>query len=85
MQTFARVLALLGVIVIVIAAVLLGYDVIQINQLHAVAISNRSAGFNNPVYSVLWTALLALVGGFVAGLGVAMLRQRPAANVNRPS
>ncbi|GGR14905.1 hypothetical protein [Deinococcus ruber] len=85
MQTFARVIALVGLVVIVVAAVILGKNIIDINQLHAVASANRSTNFFNPVYDIMWGAGLALVGGFVAGLGVALMTRRNGPTLRRPS
>lgn len=48
------------------------YNVIEINQLHAVAVANRSAGFNNPRNWVLIGAGLGLVAGLLLGMGLAM-------------
>ncbi len=48
------------------------YDVIQINQLHAVAIANRSAGFANPRNWVMIAAALGLVAGLLLGMGIAL-------------
>lgn len=48
------------------------YVVIQLNQLHAVAIANRSAGFVNPRNWTLIGAGLGLLAGLLLGMGVAM-------------
>lgn len=77
MPTLARIVTLLGLILIVVGAVLLGKDIIDINQLHAVASANRSNNFfNNPVYNVIWTSVAALLGGLLAGIGLGMMRRR---------
>ena len=78
MTILSRIVTLLGLILIVVGAVLLAKDVIDINQLHAVASANRSNNFfNNPVYTVIWTAGIALVGGLLAGIGIGLMsRQR---------
>jgi len=78
MTLLSRIVTLLGLILIVVGAVLLAKDVIDINQLHAVASANRSNNFfNNPVYTVIWTAGIALVGGLLAGIGIGLTsRQR---------
>lgn len=74
MTILSRIVALLGLILIVVGAVLLAKDVIDINQLHAVASANRSNNFfNNPVYTVIWTAGIALVGGLLAGIGIGLM------------
>jgi len=78
MTLLSRIVTLLGLILIVVGAVLLAKDVIVINQLHAVASANRSNNFfDNPVYTVIWTAGIALVGGLLAGIGIGLTsRQR---------
>ncbi len=79
MTILARIVALIGLILIVVAAVFLAKTVIDINQLHAVANANRSTTFFNPVYNVLWTAGIAALGGLLAGTGLGlMMRRRPA-------
>ncbi|WP_310583702.1 hypothetical protein [Deinococcus sp.] len=76
MTIFARIVALIGLILIVGAAVFLAKTVIDINQLHAVANANRSTIFFNPVYNVLWTAGIALLGGLLAGTGLGLMMRR---------
>lgn len=76
MRILSRLLVLVGVIVIVVSAVLLGKDVIDINQLHAVANANRSTNFPSPLNTVLITYGLSVVGAFLTGLGVSMPRSR---------
>lgn len=78
MSILARIVVLLGLILIVVAAVLLGKAVIDINQLHAVASANRSNSFATPVYNVIWTAGIALLGGLLAGLGLGLMTRRRA-------
>ncbi|PTA67707.1 hypothetical protein [Deinococcus arcticus] len=70
MSLLSRVALLLGVVLLIAAAVLLGKDVIDINQLHAVANANRSTNFPSPLNNVLITVALAAAGGFLAGLGL---------------
>ncbi|MFC6802227.1 hypothetical protein ACFQDE_11315 [Deinococcus caeni] len=48
MQLLSRLALAVGLILLVAAAVLLGKDVIDINQLHAVANANRSTNFPSP-------------------------------------
>ncbi|WP_309571348.1 hypothetical protein [Deinococcus sp.] len=74
MRILSRLLVLLGVVVIVVSAVLLGKDVIDINQLHAVANANRSTSFPSPLNNVLITYVLSVVGAFLTGLGISMPR-----------
>lgn len=72
MRIFSRVLVLLGIIVVIASAILLAKDVIDINQLHAVANANRSSSFPSPLNNVLITYALSVVGAFLTGLGVSM-------------
>lgn len=72
MQFSKNLLLVLGGILGVAFVALMFYDVIQINQLHAVAIANRSAGFENPRNWVMLGALLGLVSGLLLGMGIAM-------------
>lgn len=72
MRIFSRVLVLLGIIVVIASALMLGKDVIDINQLHAVANANRSASFPSPLNNVLITYVLSVVGAFLTGLGLSM-------------
>lgn len=73
MMRFSKnLLLVLGVVVAIAFVALMVYDVVQINQLHAVAIANRSAGFANPRNWVMLGAALGLVAGLLLGLGIAM-------------
>lgn len=72
MRIFSRVLVLLGIVVVLASALLLGKDVIDINQLHAVANANRSANFPSPLNNILITYALSLAGAFLTGLGLSM-------------
>lgn len=77
MTIFARIVALIGLILIVGAAVFLAKNVIDINQLHAVATANRSNNYApSPVYNVIWTAGIALLGGLLAGTGLGLMMRR---------
>lgn len=75
MQILSRALLVVGLIVVVVALVYLGMNVISINQLHAVAYANKSNDGPNPVNNVMWMTGLAIVGGFLAGLGLSMPRR----------
>ncbi|UBV42224.1 hypothetical protein LAJ19_11405 [Deinococcus taeanensis] len=77
MRILSRVLVTFGVIVLIAAAILLGKDVIDINQLHAVANANRSTNFPSPLNNVLLTTGLTAVGGFLTGLGLSMPKRLP--------
>jgi Ca2+/Na+ antiporter len=81
MSILARVIAVLGLILIVAAAIFLVKNVIDINQLYAVAYSNKSNNYpSSPVYNVIWTAGITLLGGLLAGVGLGMaMRRRQAA------
>lgn len=77
MRLFARLLLALGLLVVVASALLLGKDVIDINQLHAVANANRSTNFPSPLNNVLITYGLAVLGAFLLGLGLGLRGSRP--------
>lgn len=77
MNILSRLLLLLGVVIIIVSGVLLGKDVIDINQLHAVANANRSTNFPSPLNNVLITYGLALLGAFLLGLGLSLPRRAP--------
>jgi hypothetical protein len=72
MKILSRSLIIVGLLVLVSGGVMLAKNAIDINQLHAVAVSMRSSGFPNPLNDVLITAALASVGGFLTGLGLSM-------------
>nr|WP_246580637.1 hypothetical protein [Deinococcus aestuarii] len=72
-----RVLLFFGVVVLLGAVGLLAKNLIDLNQLVAVASANRSTGFFHPGREVLLTAGLALLSGLLLGLGIA-LHTRPA-------
>ncbi|EPH02281.1 hypothetical protein HMPREF1531_01587 [Propionibacterium sp. oral taxon 192 str. F0372] len=64
-------LLVLGLIVLVAFIGIMVYNVIEVNQLHAVAIANRSAGFDNPRNMMLIGSGLGLAAGLLLGLGIA--------------
>ncbi|MFC3834040.1 MULTISPECIES: hypothetical protein [Deinococcus] len=76
MRILSRLLVVVGVIVLIVSGVLLGKDVIDINQLHAVANANRSTNFPSPLNNVLITYALSVAGAFLTGLGVSMPKGR---------
>ncbi|SMB89329.1 hypothetical protein [Deinococcus hopiensis] len=78
MQVLSRVVVILGVLVTLGAVFLLFKNVIDINQLHAVANANRGQDYPSPTNNVLLMTALALVGGFLAGLGVRLAPRRSA-------
>ena len=73
MRIVSRVLAVIGFLTLVAGGVMLAKNAIDINQLHAVAVSNNRS-FNNPLNDVLITAALASGGGLVLGLGLGWWR-----------
>ncbi len=76
MQVLSRVALLLGVLIVIGAAFLLLKNIIDINQLHAVANANRSRDFPSPTNNVAVMAGLTLLGGFLTGLGLSFGRGR---------
>ncbi|GGO34559.1 hypothetical protein [Deinococcus humi] len=76
MKIVSRIVVALGLAIFVVSLLLLGKDVIDINQLHAVANANRSTNFPSPLNNVLITFGLAVVGGFLLGLGLTLPRRR---------
>ena len=76
MKILSRVIVIVGLLTLVAGGVMLAKNAIDINQLHAVAISMRSSGFPNPLNEVMLTAGLSAVGGLLTGLGLTMPRAR---------
>lgn len=77
MAVFSRYLFLiLGLVVLLVGLGFLAKNAIDIDRLHAVAVSDRSAGFYNPLQQVLLMAGLTTVGGILTGLGLGALRKR---------
>lgn len=74
MRVLSRVLLLTGLIVLVVGLVFLGKNIIDINQLHAVAYANKSIEGANPNQQILLMAALTAIGGFLTGLGLSMPR-----------
>ena len=76
MLKFLRgLLIAIGIVLIVATLALLVYDIIQINQIVAVANANKSnaAGFNpNPRWLIILGVGGALLGGFVLGFGLGL-------------
>ena len=73
MMKFSKtLLVVLGVVASLAFVGVMIYVVIQINQLHAVAIANRSAGFANPRNWTLIGAGLGFSGGLLLGIGWAL-------------
>lgn len=79
MSVLSRFALLLGVVLLLVAVFLLVKNVIDINQLHAVANANRSKDYPSPTNNVLLMTGFTLAGGFLAGLGLGLPRgrQRP--------
>ncbi|CAM3961053.1 hypothetical protein [Deinococcus frigens] len=76
MKIVSRIVVALGLVALVASLLLLGKDVIDINQLHAVANANRSTSFPTPLNNVLITFVLAVLGGFLLGLGITLPRRQ---------
>ena len=73
MMKFSKtLLVVLGVVASLAFVGVMIYVVIQVNQLHAVAIANRSAGFVNPRNWTLIGAGLGFLGGLLLGIGLAL-------------
>lgn len=72
MNNLKRVLLFFGVVVLVGTVFLLAKNLIDLNQLAAVASANRSTPFFNPGREVTLTAGLALLSGLLLGLGLAL-------------
>ncbi len=75
-QVVGRVLAILGLIILLVTAGLLAKNAIDINQLHAVSIANRSSNFFNPVYEVATATGLGVVAGLLLGMGLILGSRR---------
>lgn len=75
-QVVGRVLAILGLVLLLVAAGMLAKNAIDINQLHAVAIANRSASFFNPVYEVATATGLGVLAGIFLGMGLILGSRR---------
>ncbi len=65
-------LTVLGMIALIAFIGVCVYNVIEINQLHAVSSANRSREFTNPRNWVLIGAGLGLLSGFLLGVAMAM-------------
>ncbi len=62
----------IGLVAAVVAGVFIGLSVIDINQMHAVAQANRSAGYPNPRDRILLTIGLSAAAAFLLGLGIGL-------------
>ncbi|WP_407540796.1 hypothetical protein Q0M94_05200 [Deinococcus radiomollis] len=82
MTILARLTALIGIILVVAAIVFLTkgvYDVQQqFNQLRIFASSRGNEVLVNPIYTVIWAAGLAVLGGLLAGLGLGLSTRKRA-------
>lgn len=73
MQKFSKTLfTVLGIVALVAFIGLAIYNIIEINQLHAVANANRSAQFHNPRNLILIGYAVGLLAGLLLGLAWAM-------------
>lgn len=69
-------LIVVGVVLVVVAVVLLVKNIIDVNQLSAVASANKSNNlYPNPRNQVMLMGAAGLLGGFAAGLGIGMPSQ----------
>lgn len=75
MRILSRALVVIGLVVLLAGVWFLVNNYIAINQLHAIAYSNRSTDGPNPNQSVLLQTGLATAGGFLMGLGLSMPRR----------
>ena len=81
MTLLARIVALFGLILLVIAIVLMTRNVFDVNQqyqqLRVVTSSRGSEILVNPTFTIFWTAGAAAMGGLLIGLGLGLSsRQR---------
>lgn len=72
MKILSRLLVLLGLLVLLIGIGFLVKGIYDVNIIHAVAISNRSASYYNPRQEIILTSALTAVGGFLMGLSISM-------------
>ena len=76
MMRFSKtLLTVLGCVAALAFIGVMVYVVIEVNQLHAVAVANRSAGFVNPRTWMLIGSGLGLLAGLLLGMGIAMPSQ----------
>ncbi|WP_424950358.1 hypothetical protein [Deinococcus sp.] len=87
MTLIARIIALLGLILLVIAVVLMTKNVFDVNQqyqqLRVVTSSRGSEILVNPTFTVFWTAGAAALGGLLTGLGLGFSSRQRNAVVTR--
>ncbi len=85
MRIFARTLMVAGALAIATALGLLVWSWWQMYQLFIIVSSGRSKEFENPS-AVMWLAAgLAVLGGFVAGLGVGMPKTKKPVEPSTPT
>lgn len=72
MKFWKTLLLVLGIIATIAFLVLMGYVVIEVNQLAAVASANRSNDFKNPRNFMLIGTGVGFLAGILLGLGIAM-------------
>lgn len=72
MKILKGIIVGIGLVALVAAAVFIGLSVIDINQMHAVAQANRSAGYPNPRSRILLTIGLSAASAFLLGLGLGL-------------
>ncbi|WP_146202727.1 hypothetical protein [Deinococcus irradiatisoli] len=76
MNVMARIVGIVGVVLIVVALGLLFANVITINKLDAIASALRTNVTTNPSPSVMLTFGLGTIGGLLAGAGGALMLRR---------
>ena len=75
MKFLKWILSILGLVGLVAAGIMLAKNIIDINQLVAVASANRSTGWTNPRRWIYWTVGLAALGGLLLGWGIGLPRR----------
>lgn len=60
-----------GLILFVATVILVAMNAIEVNQLHAVASSQRSKDFFNPNGRIVIATVVAMASGLLLGLGIA--------------
>ncbi len=73
MNLMARILGIIGVVLIVVALAMLFANVITINKLDAIASALRTNVTANPSPGVMLTFGLGTIGGLLAGAGGALM------------
>lgn len=80
-HTVGRALVLIGLIVLIVAAIFLVVSLISIKVVYGASLAR---GIANPGYKVAITTVLALVAGILLGLGLAYGSRRVRREVTGP-